>query len=232
MKTIIAVVVIVVGLALIGGAVFFSNVEKGTEKINQNEQFQDIKNQTSDKLNSETEIDNVQRTEIKSDFETRKQFVLDNLKQIEQEFTVKFDKDLSSKLENGATFQTYKIIHKTDGNIGDLTFYYGKPDVFHTSKFDNFFQTSVFLSNENGIVPTTHSLPIVKNILSVLIPVWTDLDAGENGSEWVDNVIKNAPVDQNDEQSGIIDSEKKEVEFNYKKKSFGYYKLLITDKTV
>jgi len=168
---------------------------------------------------------------VNSNFETKKQFVLDNLAQLEQDFTVKFDKDLTSKQENGAIFHTYKIIHKTDGWIGDLTFYYGKSTSgFHPSKFDNVFQTNVFLSIENGVKPTTYSLPIVKNILFVLIPVWTYTDFGENESEWIDNVIKNPPVNDNGERSETINLDKKEIRFNYKQKEFGYYQLIITDK--
>jgi hypothetical protein len=171
------------------------------------------------------------KTVVNSDFETKKQFVLDNLAQLEQDFTVQFDKDLTSKQENDAIFHTYKIIHKTDGWIGDLTFYYGKPTSgFHPSKFDNVFQTNVFLSTENGIKPTTHSLSVVKNILFVLIPVWTYADFGENESGWIDNVIKNSPVNENGERSETISLDKKEIRFDYKQKELGYYQLIITDK--
>jgi len=43
-------------------------------------------------------------------------------------------------------------------------------------------------------------------------------------------VIKNSIVDENDEQSGIISLEENEIQFNYPKKEFGYYRLLITNK--
>lgn len=168
-----------------------------------------------------------------SDFEIRKQFVLDNLAQLRQDFTVEFDKDLTSKQENGAIFHTYKIIHKTDGWIGDLTFYYGnsKPkSLFHPSEFDNIFQTTMFMSSENGIKPTTYSLPIVKNTLFVLIPVWIYTDFGENESQWIDNIIKNSLVNEDGIQSGIISSVNKEIRFEYKEKESGYYELIITDK--
>ncbi|MGI0082143.1 MAG: hypothetical protein ACREAF_00710 [Nitrosopumilaceae archaeon] len=172
-----------------------------------------------------------QNQEQPSDFEIRKQFVLDNLVQIQKnDFKIEFDKDLTSKQKDGAIFHSYKIIHKTDGWIGDLTFYYGKSDVFHPSIFDNIFQTSIFLSNENGVIQTTHSLPIVKNALFVLIPVWSYTGVEENSSKWIDNVIENSPVDENSEQSGTISLDDKEIRFDYREKELGYYRLLITDK--
>lgn len=180
--------------------------------------------------NPDVRIDNTENLSEDSDFETRKQFVLDNLAQIKQDFTVKFDKDLTSTQENGAIFQTYKIIHSTDGWIGDMTFYYGKSDTFHPSKFDDVFQTSMFLSNEKGVKPTSYSLSVVKNTLFVLIPVWTYTDFGENESGWIDNVIENSPVNENDEQSETISLERKEIQFDYHEKELGYYRLLITDK--
>ncbi len=181
--------------------------------------------------NPDVRIDNTENLSPYSNFETRKQFVLDNLAQLKQDFTIEFDKDLTSKQENGAIFHTYKIIHKTDGWIGDLTFYYGKSTSgFHPSKFDNIFQTNMFMSSESGIKQTTHSLPIVKNVLFVLIPVWTYTNFGENESEWIDNVIKNSPVNENGARSETITLENKEIRFDYKPKELGYYQLIITDK--
>ena len=55
MKTILIIIlVIIVSLVIIGGGlgVFVSNVEKGTEKIKQNEQIQDIKEQITSKIDS------------------------------------------------------------------------------------------------------------------------------------------------------------------------------------
>lgn len=62
MKTIIIVVlVIVVGLAILGGGLgsFMSNVGEGTQKIKQSEQVQEIKEQISSKIESKVaQVDN------------------------------------------------------------------------------------------------------------------------------------------------------------------------------
>ncbi|MFB5637976.1 MAG: thermonuclease family protein [Nitrosarchaeum sp.] len=55
MKTILIIILsIIVGLVIIGGGlgVFVSNVDKGTEKIKQNEKIQDIKEQITTKIDS------------------------------------------------------------------------------------------------------------------------------------------------------------------------------------
>lgn len=65
MKTIIIIVLaIMVGLVIMGAGAgtFISNVEKGTEKIKQNEQLQEIKNQISSKLNPDGVINDTQKT--------------------------------------------------------------------------------------------------------------------------------------------------------------------------
>ena len=65
MKTIIIIVLaIMVGLVIMGAGAgtFISNVEEGTEKIKQNEQLQEIKNQISSKLNPDGVINDTQKT--------------------------------------------------------------------------------------------------------------------------------------------------------------------------
>jgi len=68
-------------------------------------------------------------SEGSSDFAKSKKSVLSDLVKIEQShnFDIVFDKDLTSKQKEGAILHIYKIVHETDGWIGDLTFYSGKP---------------------------------------------------------------------------------------------------------
>jgi len=111
-----------------------------------------------------------------SDFDASKKSVLSDLAEIKQtyNFDIVFDKDLTSRQEEGAIFHTYKIIHETDGWIGDLTFYSGKPYVlmFPSSDFDKIFRVKIFISTESGVSPTSTGLPIIRSSLEGLVPEW------------------------------------------------------------
>lgn len=106
----------------------------------------------------------------------------------------------------------------------------GKADPFHPSNFDKIFQTKLFISNEYGIVPTTHSIPIIKASLEQLTPEWDSLNAGLQPSEWVDKIIDESPLNENYEQRGTISLADKEISFGYGKKELGYSELLIAER--
>ena len=129
----------------------------------------------------------------KSDFDIKKDRLLNHLIQLgfSNSFTISFDADKSS---DGNKFHVYKINHDKDGWIGDLTFYSGSPDsLWHPSKFNNIFQMTVYLSNENGVSPTTASKPIVKEILKKFDTQLISLGLSET-SKWIENIIISGTV--------------------------------------
>lgn len=71
MKTIIIIVLaVIVGLVILGGGLgtFLSNVEEGTEKLKQNEKFQEVQEQVSSKIASEVkQFDNIIKNPIPKD---------------------------------------------------------------------------------------------------------------------------------------------------------------------
>jgi len=166
------------------------------------------------------------------DFTESKKSVLSDLAKIKQshKFDIVFDKDLTSKQKEDAIFHTYKIIHETDGWIGDLTFYFGKPDFNHPSDFDKIFQVKFFMSNEYGIVPTSASLSIIKSSLEELMPEWNMINRDQKSSDWIDAII-HGQIDSSGEKRETIRSDQQEIRFSYNEQK-GYAELIINEKII
>lgn len=165
------------------------------------------------------------------DFTESKKSVLSDLAKIKQsyKFDIVFDKDLTSKQKEDAIFHTYKIIHETDGWIGDLSFYFGKPDFNHPSDFDKIFQVKFFMSNEYGIAPTFASLPIIKSSLEELVPEWNMINKDQKSSDWIDAII-HGQIDSSGEKRETIRSDQQEIRFSYNEQGLGFAELIITEK--
>ena len=165
-----------------------------------------------------------------SDFDSSKKFVLTKLSEIKQShnFDIVFDKDLTSKQQEGAILHTYKILHETDGWIGDLTFYFGKPQLlmFPSSDFDKIFRVKFFLSNEYGIMPTSAALQIIKSSLEGLVPEWNMINKDQTSSEWIDSILQSSG-DSSGEKTETISSDQQEIKFSYNEKG-GFAELVLT----
>ncbi|QUC64374.1 HYR domain-containing protein [Nitrosopumilus sp. K4] len=169
--------------------------------------------------------------DIQFDFDSSKEDILKNLSQIGRstQFLIKFDADKST---NGNQFQVYKIVHDEDGWIGDMSIYYGKSDaLWHPSEFDNIFQLKVFLSNENGAVPTTKSESIVKAIAETFEDELNTLGISETPSNWIENVMVSGNDVGGGERKEVLSNDSLEVSFAYKKSSLGFFEFIITEKS-
>jgi len=171
--------------------------------------------------------------EESSDFAKSKESVLSVLVKIEQShnFDIVFDKDLTSRQEEGAIFHTYKIIHETDRRIGDLTFYSGKPNIliFPSTDFDKIFRVKIYISTESGVSPTSAGLPIIKSSLEELMPEWSMIKKDQTSSEWIDSVLQ-SQGDSSGEKTETISSDQQEIRFSYNEKGLGFVELIITQK--
>ena len=167
------------------------------------------------------------------DFAKSKKSVLSDLVKIEQshKFDIVFDEDLTSKQKEGAIFHTYKIIHETDGWIGDLSFYSGKPYLlmFPSSDFDEIFRVKIFISTEYGVSPTSVGLPIIKSSLEELVPEWNMINKDQTSSDWIDAVIQYSQSDSSGEKTETIRSDQQEIKFALNDKG-GFVELIITQK--
>jgi len=170
-----------------------------------------------------------EKTDVKTedtvfDFNSSKEKILNNLIQIgHSSFSIPFDSDKSS---DGNQFHIYKVVHDRDGHIGDVSFYYGKSSsLWHPSSFDSIFQMKVFLSNENGVSPTSESKSIIKAILEEF-----ELDLGIESSEWIEAVIVSGKDVGGGERKDILSNDNLEISFASKQTSLGFYELIITEK--
>jgi len=172
--------------------------------------------------------------EESTDFAKSKKSVLSDLVKIQQShnFDIVFDKDLTSKQKEGAIFHTYKIVHETDGRIGDLTFYFGKPYflMFPPTDFDKIFRVKIFISNEYGVVPTSAALPIIKSSLEELVPEWNMINKDQTSSDWIDDIIQYGQSDSSGEKNETIRSDQQEIKFAYNEEGLGFAELIITQK--
>ena len=165
------------------------------------------------------------------DFAQSKKSVLSDLVKIEQshKFDLVFDKDLTSSQKEGAMLHTYKIIHDTDGWIGDLSFYFGEPGLFPSSEFDEIFRVKFFISNEYGVTPTSATLPIIKSSLEELVPEWNMIKKDQTSSDWIDAIIQFGQSDSSGEKNETIFSDQQEIKFAFNNKG-GFTELIITQK--
>lgn len=164
----------------------------------------------------------------KTEFDIKKEKILNSLTQMgHSSFSIKFDEDKSS---DGNKFHVYKVVHNSDGYIGDVSFYYGKSSSFwHPSEFENIFQLKIFLSNENGSTPTSASKPFIKDILEEFGNEMSFLGITDS-SEWIESSIISGKDVGGGERKETLSGENLEISFASKRTSFGFYELIITEK--
>ena len=155
-------------------------------------------------------------------------FGLDQVRKVHR-FELEFDKDLTSQQKEGAKLLTYKLIHEKDGWVGDLTFYSGKPEVFHPSSFDNLFQVKFFMSNEQGLNPSSTWRPFLKSVIAPLVPEWNALNAGQIPAQWIEDILNNVSPDDEGNITDELKSSSKEIMFSYNEQK-GYAELIINEK--
>lgn len=168
-------------------------------------------------------------------FEKARNEVLFSLAQVRKAhgFEIEFDKDLTSKQkEAGNNMLTYKLIHEKDGWVGDLTFYSGKPDVFlfPPSSFDNIFRVKFFMSNEQGINPSSTWRPFLKSVISPLVPEWNSLNTKQTPAQWIEDILNNVSPSNGGDKTGELKSSSKEIQFSYNNNQLGYAELIINEK--
>jgi len=186
------------------------------------------------------EVNPLQKDEVSSpqkeefNFGKARNEVLFSLNEVRKahNFEIEFDKDLTSKQKEGAILHTYKIIHETDGWIGDLTFYSGKPYflMFPPTDFDKIFRVKIFISTESGVAPTSTALPIIKSSLEELVPEWNMINKDQTSSDWIDAVIQYSQSGSSGEKTETIRSDQQEIKFAYNEKGLGFAELIITQK--
>ena len=176
------------------------------------------------------EINSLQKEEF--NFVKSRNEVLFSLSEVRKahNFDIVFDKDLTSEQKEGAIFHTYKIVHETDGRIGDLTFYFGKPDLFPSTDFDKIFRVKFFISNEYGVAPTSAALPIIKSSLEELVPEWNMINKDQTSSDWIDDIIQYGQSGSSGEKNETIRSDQQEIKFAYNEEGLGFAELIITQK--
>ena len=165
---------------------------------------------------------------LKSEFDIKKEKILSNLTRLDSSsFSILFDADKSS---NGNQLHVYKLIHDKDGWIGDVSFYYGESDsTWHKSKFDNIFKVKIFLSNENGVVPTSASKPIIKDILKEFDKETRSLGISEP-SEWIESTIISGKDVGGGERKETLSNDDLEISFASYEINIGFYELIIIEK--